>query len=540
MSRHVLSKSTFTYGRQCLKRLYLHKNHKKLNIKKDELTLAQKARFGAGSQVGLLAQTYFPHGVDCSPASNFDYSDSLMATFRAMGEGGNDVIYEAAFQAEGVLAALDILVLMGDGWHGYEVKSTSDVEDQHIVDAALQHWVIKRAGVNIVSMSIMHLNPEYVLREDGLDVKMLFCCIDITRDVVAMESEITAQIEEQKSCLDIEEVPEVSIGPHCSKPYDCDFKGHCWKQAGVPEYSVLNLSRGGKKSWKLFHSGVRHVADVDPESVKLSPMQRMQVDAEKSNRVHVNAPELAFFLRQIVYPVYYFDFETIAPAVPLFPRSRCYQQIPFQYSLHILQEEITSEIPTDTEILQHREFLGDGSTADPRIPLLEQLIADLGEYGSIVVYSKSFEDTRLQEMARDFPEYAERIALIRSRLVDLAVPFQEKHYYDPAMKGKYSIKQVLPAVCPDCQNSYKELDIRDGFTASSVYLNMVTGNFEGDRDKGRIDLLKYCKLDTFAMVKIHDKLSSITRSTLEIDMGELISRVEPLNLSEEFKVFNEK
>ncbi|CAM9285820.1 unnamed protein product, partial [Ectocarpus fasciculatus] len=503
-SRHKLSKSTYTYGRQCLKRLYLHKNHTRLGVAKDKQSASLQSRFLLGTEVGTLAQAYFPGGLDCTPANTLDFGPSLALTSAAIDQGSHSVIYEACFQAEDVLVALDILVRREDGWHGYEVKSTKSVEPQHVTDAALQYWVIQRSGLPLLSMNIMHLSGHFVRDSEPIDVNKLFSTIDITEKVLEEQAVIAENVERQMSCLDIEDtVPDVRIGKHCTTPYPCDFMKHCWKQANVPEYSVLNLSRGGAKSWRLYYEGVEHIKDIG-DGTPLSPTQKLQVECDKSGRAHIDVVSLAEFVAGVTYPIHYLDFETIAPPVPLFANSRCYQAITFQYSLHTQYSPFSDSFFSDDPALLHTDFIGDGTAADPRQPLLARLLEDIGDTGCVMVYNKSFEDARLKEMSVDFPEFAERIDHIRSRLVDLAIPFQKKHYYTPSMKGKYSIKQVLPAVCPQYLNSYTDLDIQEGMAASNTYMSMIGSEDTTTKETELKNLLEYCKLDTLAMVKIYE------------------------------------
>jgi hypothetical protein len=520
MPGYKLTKSTVTYGRQCLKRLYLHANHKRLGVEQDAPAPGGglAARLELGTRVGLLAQSIFPGGVDCSPSNRAsgsggrDYSEAVASTTSRIADGTTSVLYEASFQSDLVFVALDILVRKEDGWHGYEVKSTKSVESQHITDAAIQWWVIEQSGLlSLTSMNIIHLNGDFVLDAGPMDVHKLFAFTDVTSRVQALKAEVAAAVQEQLACLDVEDVPAVRIGRQCSSPYPCSFMSHCWRQAGVPAYSVLNLSRGGAKSWKLFYEGVARIDDID-EGTPLSPAQRLQVQCERTQLPHVDVPAISEFVSSISYPIYYLDFETIAPPVPLFENSRCYQAIPFQYSLHVQTDPFSELDGASGEVAPavfHKQFLGDGSQEDPRLPLLEQLMSELGEGGSVMVYNLSFEDSRLKEMAIDFPKFAERIALVRERLVDLAIPFSKKYYYTPAMKGKYSIKQVLPAMCPEYASSYKDLDIQEGMAASNTYLAMAMGTYKEDREAALQALLEYCKLDTLAMVKVFQRLHAV-------------------------------
>jgi hypothetical protein len=213
---------------------------------------------------------------------------------------------------------------------------------------------------------------------------------------------------------------------------------------------------------------------------------------------HIDTKEIRNFTNGLSYPLYFLDFETIGPAVPKYNGSRPYQQLVFQYSLHF-QETLSS-------LTEHREYLAD-PTEDPRPNFIKQLIKDCGTSGDIIVYKIGFERGKLNDLIEVFPEYLSELKGIISRLKDLMIPFQKMWYYSPEMKGRHSIKYVLPALVPEL--SYNDLDIKEGGTASNTFLSMVNGTFKGNVDHTRRQLLEYCKLDTYAMVKIIDKLLEI-------------------------------
>ena len=527
MSTFRLTKSTYLCGVQCIKRLYLKVNSKRLGIETAAPAGAHASRLDMGTRIGKLAQDYFPGGFDCSFLRPIE---ALSATASVIDAGEHDTIYEASFQFNNVFIALDILVRKDDGWHAYEVKSTGTIKKEHYDDIALQYWVISGSGLKLQSMNIMYVDKSFVLKGGPICPKAFFLTEDVTK--IVEEFNIATSVEEQLSVLDIEEVPSVCIGPQCSKPHPCEFKNHCWEQAGVPEYSVLDLANSSAKRWNLFYDGIKDIRDIPLQSTSLSPNQRMQVETEKSGLPVIKEKLIHEFISSVSYPIYYLDFETLAPAVPLFSKSRPYQAIPFQYSLHV-QEMPLSDGGEAT--VYHREFIGNGTSLDPRPLLLNKLFADIGETGSVLVYNKSFEDSRLKEMSLDFPEYKEAIEHIRCRLVDLALPFQKKYCYTPEMRGKYSIKQVLPALCPDYADSYKELDIQEGLAASDTYMGMVLNSFEGDREKSKNDLLKYCELDTFAMVKLLEYLCQLVcRDVRIIRSFDDDKNITPKTLEEEF------
>ena len=489
---HILSKSTYVKGVQCKKRLYLNKYHKNL---KDELTDAQKAIYSQGDKVGELAQNLFPGGIDVTPEKFYDFSESIEQTKNAINDGAS-VIYEAAFQFEGVLCAVDILVRDGNAWLAYEVKSSTSVKDPHIIDASLQFYVIKNCGIEIKDISIVVLDNSYQ-KQGEIQVDKLFKIKSVYHDVLQLQSSVNENIQELKNILTLGEIPNELIGEKCTKPYDCDFKGHCWKD--VPKYSIFNLANLKKKeAERLYHSGVTLITDL-PYDHKLSVPQSYQVQSERDGSVIINKNNLRSFTKQLEYPLHFLDFETTSMAIPEFTVQRPYQQIPFQYSLHIQDSESSD--------LLHNEFLAASEKSDPRLNFINSLIRDCGNHGSILVYNIGFEKSILQQLSKDFPEYESQLKEIIDRLVDLMIPFQKKYYYTPEMKGLHSIKNVLPALCPDL--SYDDLEIKEGGAASRLFGQMLSGEFQGDVQLTRTHLLKYCRLDTWAMVKLLDKIYEV-------------------------------
>ncbi|MEQ8324043.1 MAG: DUF2779 domain-containing protein [Vicingaceae bacterium] len=487
MERHVLSKSTYIRGLQCHKSLFLNKFHKDL---RDEISDEQQRIFSRGSSVGELAQQLFPDGKDASPENYYDFKPAIAQTNQWIDQG-QEVIYEAAFQFEGVLAALDILVHREGKFYAYEVKSSTEVKDYHLNDASLQYYVMKGCGIKVEDFSIVYINNQYV-RAGDIDVHQLFTIESVLEQATDLQLNVAKSIASMKETLEGGVVPEIDIGPHCSDPFSCDFSGHCW--AGIPEDSVFDLVRSGKKSWNFYNRGILELSDI-PEGEELSDTQQIQVDGIKFGHEVFDKAKVEEFLNKWKFPLYFLDFETIFPGVPLYNKSRPYQQVPFQYSLHVLYEDGR---------LDHHEFLHETDGSDPREPMMNRLIKELGTKGNIVAYNASFEIGCMQGIAELFPRFQEDVALITDRVVDLLIPFRSRWVYKPAMKKSASIKYVLPALVPEL--SYKDLEIQEGGTASSTFESMVRGEDVPDQDKVRKDLLEYCKLDTLAMVEIYKYL----------------------------------
>ena len=301
---------------------------------------------------------------------------------------------------------------------------------------------------------------------------------------------------ERLKTIDGKIIPDNVIGEQCNSPYPCVFTDYCWKH--IPKISVFNLSHlSGTKKLELYYRGIIKLEEI-PKDYRLSYAQKLQVESHIEKSKVIEKDLLREFVQSLKYPLFYMDFETFMPAVPPFEHTSPYQQIVFQYSLHYKREKGSA--------LKHYEYLGKEGK-DPRKKFIEQLLHDTMTPGDILVYNKSFEVSRLKELAKLFPKHQEQIYERISRVKDLMYPFQQKYYYSHKMNGSYSIKKVLPALIPSL--SYKGLEIANGGDASSAYETLHLENSLSKRKIIRNNLLKYCKLDTYAMVKILEKLEHI-------------------------------
>ena len=489
MSKYSLSKSSFIKGLQCEKYLYLYKNNYEL---KDPIKDSSQAVFDQGNQIGLLAQSLFPGGVDCSPLSHFKITESVKKTMNFI-ENGENIIYEATFIFNEILAALDILVKDNEGWKAYEVKSSTSIKDTYIKDAAIQYYTIINSGINLVDISIVYVNKKYIYN-GYLEKNKFFTIKSVKDEVLEYLPSIPNKISRFKNILDLDSTPKIDIGSHCLKPYECDFKGTCWKH--IPESSIFNISNlRDDKKFELYKKGVITLDQIDLSETKLSDKQIIQVECEIDGKTHINKEKIENFLNNLNYPLYFLDFETINSAIPLFLDTSPYQQVLFQYSLHIQKSENSKPL--------HKEYLQDPSK-ESEIELIRKLVNDCEGLGDILVYNIGFEKGVINKLIHKFPDYKLQLQSIVDRLKDLMIIFKNKWFYKPEMKGSSSIKDVLTALDPEL--SYKNINIQDGGMASSIYLSMVNKTFKGDEISMRKNLHEYCWLDTYGMVKIIEKL----------------------------------
>ena len=491
MSSHLLSKSSFIRGVQCEKHLYLYKHHYN---EMDQFSEMQKAIFKRGTDVGKLAQQLHPNGIDASPKSQFEYDKAVIVTKNLI-EEKQKVIYEASFNYSNVLAVADILVYDKSGLKVYEVKSSTSISETYIRDAALQYWVISNSGYKVKDFSITYINNQYI-RKGKLNLDELFITESVLNLILPLQKWVGENVNQFKKVLAKKVIPKIDIGEHCYDPYTCGFYEYCRKH--IPENSIFDLSGVHlNKKYDLYRSGIVKLEDI-PVDADLSKNAQLQLDVYKSKKDLIDKKAIKEFLSDLNYPLYFMDFETFQPAVPMFDNSKPYMQIPFQYSLHYKKSK-KSEV-------EHFEFLAETGN-DPRVKFIENLLRDTKNEGDLLTYNKSFEVLRLKEIAEAFPKYKKEIEERINRVKDLMLPFQKKYYYNYKMHGSYSIKYVLPALIPEL--SYKYLEINEGGLASIAFESLFHEMDLMRIADTRTNLLEYCKLDTFAMVKLLEKLESL-------------------------------
>jgi hypothetical protein len=486
-----LSKSTFLMGRQCSKLLWFRYNAKDQIPAPDEAT---QAVFDQGAEIGELAHQLFPGGFVVAPG--IIAADEVLAATRKAIQSRRP-LYEAAFAYHGGYARADILVPVArDAWDLVEVKSTTQLkEDVHLPDIAFQAFVLSGAGIKLRNCFLAHINNKFV-RHGAIDPQKFFALKDVTKPVSALSRDIEDQIDAMQRVIGAKSHPEIQIGPHCDNPYTCALHERCW--SFLPEASVFTLYRGGQKGFSLLKRGIEKLADI-PADVALTNIQTIQRATLLAGQPHIDRPALAAFLGQLEYPVSYLDFETISTAIPLFDGVSPYQQVPFQYSLHILRS--TNAKP------EHRQFLAEG-TVDPRPEFMRQLRAALPEIGSVVNYNASFENSRLKECCELLPEFKPWLRKVTPRIVDLLLPFRGFRYYHPQQDGSASMKAVMPALTGQ---GYEKLTVQEGGAASREFLRVTYGQVtSSERRRVRRDLEEYCGLDTLGMVQIVDQLKRLT------------------------------
>ena len=502
-----LSKSRYTLFRQCAKALWL-KTYKPGEAVVDA---GVEARFEQGNEVGDLAMQRFGKFVEVT-ALNADGSLDLKTMIERTEEEmrkGTSTICEASFSIKGHYCAVDILRRKAGGWGIYEVKSSSfsaaggDTKDleKYIPDIAYQKWVLEQCGVKVTDTYLVCLNKDYV-RHGQLDLEQLFVEVDMSGLIAEESVHVPELAAEAVAVVNSEEEPEQDLWENCHKPYDCAFWDYCKRLHGIPEDkpSVFDLC-GAIFKTKLKHYRAGRITFEDLRGEKLNDNQRRQVECTLQQKSHIDADGIRAFLNTLSFPLYFLDFETMQDAVPQYDDAKVYGQIPFQYSLHIRPSRENANY-------EHKEFLAPSDGSDPRRTLAEQLCRDIPMNACTVAYNKSFECTRIKELAALYPDLADHLQNIADHIVDLLDPFRGGCYYVPAMGGSNSIKSVLPALFPDDPRlNYHNLSdlCQNGGDAMTVFPR-IKDMAPDEAAAAREALLRYCELDTWAMVVIWEKL----------------------------------
>ena len=487
-----LSKSKYCRGFQCPKMLWMDFYMPEKAVKK-----ASESVLANGSAVGDVAMGYF--GDFSEVPFSLNKQEMCDTTEKLLAEN-TSVIAEASFLYDNCFCSVDLLRKAEDGYELIEVKSSTSVHAIYLEDMAYQYYVLTQCKIPVVRVFNMYINNKYE-RHGELDLKQLFVLQDCTEECLLRQSDVKEKIAALKDLLNKTDEPQKDIGMYCDDPYECDYKEYCRGVCGVQEPSVFSVaSLSGKKKYKLYNDGIITFDDIMKKQPKeLNENNMLQVKMEQNNSpARIEKEKIKEFLGTIRYPLYHLDFETFQQAVPEYDGVIPYNMIPFQYSLHVQRSACAKP--------EHYEFLAIEGL-DPRRALAEQLCKDIPADVCVLAYHSSTEIGIMKKLAVQFPDLSAHLLSICKNTLDLMVPFQKKYYYCKEMQGSYSIKYVLPALCPnDPELDYHALDgIHNGGEAMNAFAELPKHTPE-EIDLIRKQLLAYCKLDTLAMVKVLEKL----------------------------------
>lgn len=480
-----LSKSRYAAGVQCHKLLWW-KVHEPGAVELQPDKVLQD-RFDQGTQVGLLARGRFPDGVLIDLPHNA--VEQRIQQTRAAVEQRVPVIFEASFVADHTYVAVDVLERLDKGYRLIEVKSSSSLKDEHIPDAAVQAHVAQQSGIDVRVVEILHLNKEF----RHPDLGDLFDSADVTTPVEVLLPVIPAEIEAQLDMLR-GPLPEVAIGLHCSEPRACPFMERCWPQS--PDHIIRLYNVGPKKACDYMLTGVHSISDIPPTQ-KLPAAAKRQIRSMQENRLIVE-PGLAAALEPFQGKLGFLDFETISRAVPVWPGMAPWEQAAAQFSYHEAQPDGT---------YSHVGYLAEGSH-DARPELARAMLAATAGAERVVMYTP-FERTRIRSLQKSEPDLAGGLKQLEDKLIDLH-PVIRDNVYHPGFRGSFSLKYVLNPLVPEL--TYDDLVIVDGLVASveiARLLFVAQKISPEERDRVRKDLLDYCERDTWAMVKLLERLREL-------------------------------
>lgn len=492
-----LSKSKYCLLWQCPKLLWLEQNHPELKTEDP----SREDRMVVGNEVGDLAMGLFGDFVETTVLKEDGRPDipaMLEKTQQCLADGVENIC-EAAFSYNGLYCAVDILRKENGGYAIYEVKSSTHATEVYGADIAYQKYVLEHCGINVTGTYLVCIDSDYV-RGEELDIQGLFKVIDMADWVELEYPVVDSHLKVAEKTLASETEPVRDIGEHCTNPYDCPYWAYCSRH--LPQPSVFDLYRlAGNKKFDYYRKGFVSFKEL-LGAVKLNDKQLRQIQHQLSDIPdEIHKDDIQAFLDTLSYPIYFFDFETMQQAIPQYPGAHPYAQIPFQYSLHYIE--------TPGGELKHKEFLAESGT-DPRRAIAESICRDIPMHTCVVAYNRGFECSRLNELALLFPDLAPHLLNVRSNIQDLLVPFQSGYYYNRAMGGSFSIKSVLPALFPnDPELDYHNLTgVHNGGEAMTIFPK-IKDMPPDEAAETRKNLLAYCKLDTYALVKVFQRLQEV-------------------------------
>jgi hypothetical protein len=478
--RPLLSKSRLISAWQCPKRLHLEKHHPEYG----ELSSQTESLWATGHRVGEIAQQLYAAAE--SVEIEFDKRTGLMVhrTRELIDNGADYPIFEATFRHEGVLVRADVLIPDGDGWRVVEVKASTSVKDYHVLDCAIQDWVLRNSGIDVTRISLAHINNQFVYAGDD-DYDGLLVEHDLTDEVRTLEPAVLELVAHAREAV-TGPMPHVDVGTRCSSPYDCQFLNYCWPTDS--EYPISGLGGGKARLGEYVALGYRDICDVPAEEISAETQQRIHRVTCSGRPEILDGAREAF--ESLAYPRHYLDFETIGPAVPFWPGTRPYAPVAVQWSCHV------EDAPGD---FRHEEFL-DLSGDPPMRALAEALIEVLGDSGPVLMWT-GYEAAVIRNLSDLFPDLDSALGRIADRLYDM-YPVVKQNYYHPKMLGSWSIKAVMPTINPGMD--YAKLEgIREGSAASDGFIEAIDPETSSER-KTELEeqLRRYCRFDTEAMVEI--------------------------------------
>lgn len=450
-----LSKSKYCRAKQCNKMFWLDKN--KPEVAED---VVNDYILETGNKVGEVAKGLFGEHIDIQFGGGLE--QMIQDTLENLKNVPN-VITEASFQYNNNFCSVDILKNDIDGLEIYEVKSSTELKEEHLDDVAYQLYVLLSLGYKVKKVSVVHLNNEYVRRGE-LELDKLFVIQDVTSMAYSDQKKVKLKVDEIHEYMQNDIEQEQDISPNCFKPYKCVYWKYCTKH--LPEKNVFSISRMRiDKKFELYNRGKYRYEDLVKQMLSDRYHQQVEVELYDKGPV-INEKEIRQFMKTLTYPLYFLDFETFQQAIPEYDGVTPYMQIPFQYSLHYIEKEGGE--------LKHKEFLAEAGI-DPRRSFAESLVENVPDNVCVLAYNMGFEKGRIKDLAYEYADLYNHLMCIYNNIRDLMIPFSSRAYYTKEMEGSYSIKYVLPALFPnDPSLDYHNLPVvHNGSEASAQFATLA-------------------------------------------------------------------
>ena len=472
------SKQDLILLNQCEKALWLKHHKPELAAPPDE---GSKLRLDQGHQVDAKAREVYAGGHLIQEPG---WEASIEKTQKHI-KAGVSRLYQPAFEYYGLRMQADILDIHQDGSVILrEVKMSTKPKDEHLIDVATQAYILQGVGFSIKSVFLVLINNEHT-PENGTPI---FHETDVTQAALKGFALLNTAQTTLSSTLDSADMPEVAVGKHCTKPWKCSFYGHCWTD--IPEASVHSIPRLSQpKMDALRNQSITRLEHI-PKNFALTKNQWDYVQFQTAGTPVIDVKAIQEEIASFVYPLYFLDFETHSAPVPPFPRTRPYQQVPFQFSLHILEANRT---------LNHHGYLHT-DPSDPRLDVANHLLEYIGDQGTILTYNASFEKKVLSELAAEFPTLTDRIHQLIHRVYD-QLPLIKNNVKDPALNRSYSLKTITKVFLEEV--SYAGLPIANGETAHASWVKLHSTTSPKERAAIIKALEDYCCQDTLAQVHLH-------------------------------------
>lgn len=484
-SGYNVSKTSFIKFEQCRKAFYLYKNHPYL---RDKISLEKQATFKRGHIVGELAQSLFPGGIDVSKQTS--NTEGAVALTKKLVLDLENVIYEAAFIYDQVLIYVDILVLEDGKYTAYEVKSSLKISEVYVLDACLQYYVLKNSLPSLNNFYLVTLNGDYTLK-DQLEITKLFKKRSIKTDGEKNLEFFKHRINEANLTLEMNKVPDIPVGPHCFRPYHCDFMGTCWKDQNG-ENSLFNLPFLSKdKIFELQAEGIRNIQQIKEDAVE-NPRIKKALKSIMEGKPEVERDHILDFISTVKEPFCAIDLEVWNPAIPQLQGTSPFSQLPFLYCIY----------HTD-----HQDHFLTEYAIDNRKEFAEHLIRSTERYRSLLVYDKSLEDQVLNSLKRELPELSSELEIVRSKFTDISKIITDMHYYHPDFKNSFSLKTTCDAL--KLEVSYGT--VNSGMEAAHYFEVMRNSGDLIEKQELSERLIEYCMNDAKAAYLLFEFLKTVVK-----------------------------